>query len=338
MHNGRMKKILITGGAGFLGRHLSRRYAEAGWRVTALDDLSSTNSSFQVPQLQHPSIQCVHGSTLDSAPLSALVEDHPVVVHFASPVGVGDTIDDPIETARNLTGTLHLVDALTPDHTVLFGSSADVYGMHSRLHGGAPMGEDDDVVFEHADVKRWIYPKIKSVEENVIAASPARSVTVRIFNCVGPGMDYPDAKRVVPRFLRAIELGEPLRLSGSGAQARSFSYYTDTLDGVERALAYAAAGAPGSAGAFNIGNDQPVSIAALAERMNRLAVELGVIARPLPILPGENLYTQPFRDDWDRVPALDRARRVLGFQPRVPLDDALRLTIASLLEPALSHA
>jgi UDP-glucose 4-epimerase len=333
-----MKKILITGGAGFLGRHLARRYAEAGWRVTVLDDLSCPNSGFGVPELQHPSIECVHGSTLDRETIAGLAAGHPWIVHFASPVGVGETIDDPIGTARNLTGTLNLVDALTPEHVVLFGSSADVYGMHSRAHGGAPMAEDDDALFEHAAVNRWIYPKIKAVEENVVAASPARSVTVRIFNCVGPGMDYPDAKRVVPRFLRGIELGEPLRLSGSGAQTRCFSFYTDTLDGVERALAHAAARGPGSAGAFNIGNDRAVSIADLAERMNRLAVEMGVIERPLPIIPGAELYTQPFRDDWDRVPCLERARRVLGYRPTVELDDALRRTIAALLAPALLDA
>ena len=234
-----MKKILITGGAGFLGRHLARRYAEGGWRVTVLDDLSCANSGFHVPELQHPEIECVHGSTLDRAAVAGLTAEHPWSIHFASPVGVGETIGDPIGTARTLSGTLNLVDALTPEHVVLFGSSADVYGMHSRMHGGAPMAEDDDVLYEHAHVNRWIYPKIKAVEENVVAASPARSVTVRIFNCVGPGMDYPDAKRVVLRFLRNIELGEPLLLSGDGSQTRCFSFYTDTLDGVERALVHA---------------------------------------------------------------------------------------------------
>ena len=335
-----MNQILITGGAGFLGRHLARRYAEAGWRVTVLDDLSCPNSSFGVPELQHPAIRCVEGSTLDGALVRRLAAEHRWIVHFASPVGVEETIGNPIDTARNLTGTLNLVDALTPEHVVLFGSSADVYGMHSRLYGGRPMAEDDDVVFEHADVNRWIYPKIKSVEEKVVAASPARSVNVRIFNCVGPGMDYPDAKRVVPHFLRSIELREPLLLSGDGSQTRCFAYYTDTLDGVERALAYAAARERGEAGTFNIGNDRPVSIAGLAERMNRIAVELGVIDSPLPVIARaeRDLYSQPFRDDWDRVPSLERARRLLGYRPAVETDDALRLTISALLAPALLDA
>lgn len=328
-------KILVTGGAGFLGRHLARRYAERGWSVTVLDDLSCANSNFDVPELQHPLIRCVLGSTLERGRVAELVAEHPTIVHFASPVGVGETIDHPLETARNLTGTLHVVEHVTPEHTLLFGSSADVYGMHSRVHGGRPMREDDDVVFEHAAVNRWIYPKIKSVEENVVAASAARSVTVRIFNCVGPGMDYPDAKRVVPQFVRAIERGEPLVLSGDGAQTRCFCFYTDTLDGIELALAHAAARGPGSAGAFNIGSDHAVSIADLAHRMVALAVEMGIVDAPLPVLAAEvgELYTQSFRDDWDRVPDLQRARSVLGYAPTVELDDALRRTLAGLLAP-----
>jgi UDP-glucose 4-epimerase len=323
-------RLLITGGAGFLGRHLARRSAERGWFVSVLDDLSCANSSFSSPELDHSNITCIHGSILDAKLLAELLPSHPLVVHFASVVGVGETIDRPIATARNLTGTLNIVERLMPHHTILFGSSADVYGMHSRVHG-RPMREDDDVVFEHAQVNRWVYPKVKAVEENVIAASAARSVTVRIFNCIGPGMDYPEAKRVIPRFVEAIRAREPIRLNGSGAQIRCFCYYTDTLDGIERALDFAASRPPGPGGPFNIGSDQPTSIRDLAELMNRIALEVGLLHERLPIVRrcGE-LYSQDFRDDWDRIPDLTRARSVLGFSPQIGLETALRRTLASV--------
>lgn len=319
--------LLITGGAGFLGRHLARAYAERGRRVTVLDDLSCTNSHFGCPELDHPCIRCVRGSTLDGALLDGLLRTHGRVIHFASVVGVGTTIDAPLETALNLTGTIQLAQRLTPAHTVLFGSSADVYGMHSRVYP-SPMREDDDVLYEHALVNRWVYPRVKAVEENVIAASPARGVIVRIFNCIGPGMDYPHAKRVVPQFMDAVLRRRPLRLSGDGGQVRCFCHYRDTLAGIGQALEWAAAQAPGAACAVNIGNDEPVTIRDLAHTVNRLAVEMGILDAPLPIVPdpGE-LYSQPFEDGWNRIPDLRRARDLFGYAPTVGLEAMLRETL-----------
>jgi len=322
------RTLLLTGGAGFLGRHLARRYAERGWDVTVLDDLTCTNSRFDVPELDHPGLRCVRGTIADEALLASLVGEHAHVVHFASVVGVGTTIDRPLDTALNLTGTIHLARHLTPRHTVVFGSSADVYGMHSRGEA-RPMREDDDTVYEHALVNRWVYPRVKAVEENVVAASAARSMMVRIFNCIGPGMDFPDAKRVVPRFMEAVLHRQPLRLSGDGSQIRCFCHFHDTLDGIERAHEWAARQPPATPTAINIGNDQPVTIRALAGMVNRLAVEMGVLDEPLPVMAGqeEELYSQPFADTWHRVPDLRRARELLGYAPRVGLEEALRETL-----------
>jgi UDP-glucose 4-epimerase len=316
-------RLLVTGGAGFLGRHLSRRYADAGWQVTVLDDLSCPNSTFGCPELRHPAIHTVHGSIFDAALVARLVTEHPVVVHFASVVGVGKTIEEPVETARNLAGTLNLVDSLTADHTVLFGSSADVYGMHSRRHGQR-MAEDDEVVFEHAAVNRWVYPKVKSLEENVLAASPARAAIVRIFNSYGPGMDYPQPKRVVPAFLEALERGEPMLLSGDGGQVRCFCWHDDTVHGLGLALEHARRSAAGSAMTVNVGSDVPVTIAELAALMNEVAVETGFRRRPVPVERADGeMYAQPFCDSWHRIPDLTRARTMLGYAPTVDLRDGM---------------
>jgi UDP-glucose 4-epimerase len=323
------KAMLVTGGAGFLGRHLARLHAEMGWQVTVFDDLSCTNSSFDCPELQHPLLKCIHGSMFDELKVRTLVAAHPVVVHFASVVGVGKTIDNPVETARNLTGTLALAGALTRHHTVLFGSSADVYGMHSLLHE-RPMREEDHVVFEHAGVNRWVYPKVKALEENVIGAAAARSVNVRIFNTYGPWMDYPDAKRAIPQLIRALAQGEPMRLNGEGAQRRCFCWYEDMIDGLSRAVSYAEKRETGWTGTINLGNDRAISIKALAQLINRLGVELKLPSAPVPIIDrAQGFYSQAFCDDWHRMPDLSRAREMLRFDCRVDLEEGLRRVLTA---------
>lgn len=317
---------LITGGAGFLGRHLAAAMAQRGHRVTVLDDLSAPSSDFGCAPLRHPSIHCIHDTILHRERFQALVREHPLVLHLASVVGVEHTIAHPLATMRNLEGTLHLAEALTPEHTVLFTSSADVYGVHSRLYDRA-MREDDLTVYEDASVNRWVYPRIKSLEENLVAHSPARSANIRVFNSYGPGMDQPQAKRVVPRFIEDVLAGRPLQLSGDGHQRRSFCYYTDTVAGMLAALDLAQRSPSGQDHTFNIGHDEPISIAALARLVLEVALELGVLSRPVEILSQAQLYSRPFDDTWHRVPDLTRARRALGYQPQVSLRQGLRMTL-----------
>jgi UDP-glucose 4-epimerase len=319
-----MDSVLITGGGGFLGRHLASCCAKAGLAVTVLDDLSCPNSTLRCEELDTRGIECVEGSIFDKALISSLLKHNRSIVHFASVVGVGQTIEHPIETATNLVGTLHLARCLTADHSVVFGSSADIYGMHSKLYS-KPMREEDDVVYEHPPVNRWVYPMVKAIEESVLAAAPARCVAVRIFNSFGPGMDYPHAKRVVPQFLNAILRGEPIRIHGSGEQQRSFCYYTDTIKGVWRALQYANTLSPGQHVAINIGSDQPISIRELADRMNHLAIEEGLIEKPMEVhVDQSGFYVETFNDLWDRTPDLTRARDLLGFEPQVSLNAGIQ--------------
>lgn len=330
-------RVLITGGAGFLGRHLAAALADNGWSVTVLDDLSCLNSTFDCPQLQHSAIECIQGTIADAPLIQELVAAHPVVVHFASVVGVEETISKPIETIRNLAGTLNLVDALTPEHIVLFGSSADVYGMHSILYERA-MHEDDLVVFESASVNRWVYPKVKALEEKLVEASPAVSITIRIFNSYGFDMDYPLPKRVVPQFVKQILDGQPLQISGDGRQARSFCFYEDTVSGISLALQHALEQKPPYHQTFNIGHTEAVSVLELAHLMNELAVELGILDSPLPLLAEAELYSQAFTDSWSRAPDISRAHALLGFQPTINLRDGLRkvLTYYSEAKPTVA--
>jgi len=319
--------MLITGGAGFLGRYLAAMCAAEEWVVTVLDDLSCINSTFQCGQLQHPNIQCVKDTTADTNLIRELIADHEVVVHFASIVGVEETISKPVETVRNLLGTLNIAEALTPEHVVIFGSSADVYGLHSEIYD-QPMREEDLVVFESASVNRWVYPKVKALEENLIQQSQGVSINLRIFNCYGPDMDYPEGKRVIPQFIKQILDEKPIQISGTGEQIRAFCYYEDTLRGIMLAVKHGLAQEAPYSQTINIGNPQSLSIIELANLMLGISIESGLLEERLPIQLGSNLYSNPFNDSWDRIPDTSYAKKILGFEPTVELSDGLRRTLA----------
>jgi len=325
---GTMGPVLITGGAGFLGRFLAARLHAAGCGVTVLDDLSCANSTFDCAALAPQGIRKVRGSVFDRALVERLVGAHPLVVHFASVVGVEETVSRTMATIENLNGTINVVRALTRDHVVMFGSSADVYGAHSHMYDRA-MREDDLFVYENGRVNRWVYPHVKTLEENLIGNGAARSVVVRIFNSYGPEMDYPAPKRVVPHFIDCVLHERPLLLSGDGAQRRSFCFVDDMIDGFVAVLRHAWQRRGGeSSECFNIGHPEPIAIRELAHLMVGCALDAGLIDAPLPVLADRFTYSQPFDDRWHRTPDIDRARQVLGFAPRVPLREGLARTLA----------
>ncbi|MCL4747053.1 MAG: NAD-dependent epimerase/dehydratase family protein [Burkholderiaceae bacterium] len=326
MNELRGEPMLVTGGAGFLGRYVAAALAARGHPVTVLDNLLSTNSSFAAQQLDHPLIAHQRGSVFDRELVADLVSRHRSIVHLATVVGVEETISQTVATMENLAGTMNLVRCLTPDHAILFSSSADVYGAHSMLYD-RPMRETDFFVFEHGLVNRWVYPHVKALEENLVSNSAARSVVIRVFNTYGPAMDYPDPKRVIPHFVANLLTGTPLLLSGDGSQTRSFCYVDDMVRGMIAAFDFVRSKSAPCAECFNIGNDDTVTIRSLAQKMAALGSELGLSAGELPIVPGGFTYSQSFNDTWNRVPDITHARQVLGFRPTVSLDEGLRRTL-----------
>lgn len=321
------RSVLITGGAGFLGRFLAARLHQAGYRVTVLDDLSTSNSTFDCAALASDHITKIRGSVFDRPLVQELVQRHAAVVHFASVVGVEETVSHTIPTIENLNGTINVVRALTPDHVVVFGSSADVYGAHSRLYD-RPMREDDLFVYENGRINRWVYPHVKTLEENLFANSVARSVVVRIFNTYGPEMDYPAPKRVIPHFIDRILQRQPLLMSGDGAQVRSFCFVEDMIDGFLRVLEYAANPANPRNDCFNIGHPEPISIRVLADVMQDCALEVGLLDSRLPVIADKFVYSQGFDDRWHRTPDIGHATRTLGFKPATHLRDGLLRTLS----------
>ena len=322
-----MGPILITGGAGFLGRNLAARLDREGARVTVLDDLSCANSTFECAPLARDSIRKIKGSVFDRALVEELVAAHPVIVHFASVVGVEETVSRTIPTIENLAGTINVVRALARDHVAVFGSSADVYGAHSRLYD-RPMREDDFFVYENGRVNRWVYPHVKTLEENLFSNSAARCAVVRIFNCYGPEMDYPAPKRVIPHFIDCILNQRPLLLSGDGAQQRSFCFVEDMIDGFVAVLRHASRLDAKRNECFNLGHPEPCTISDLARLMVDCALEQRLVAQPLQIVPDRFVYSQSFDDRWHRTPDIGHARQTLGFAPKVPLRDGIKRTLS----------
>jgi UDP-glucuronate decarboxylase len=137
-------------------------------------------------------------------------------------------------------------------------------------------------------------------------------------------MDFPAPKRVIPHFVAAVLARRPLRLSGDGSQLRTFCHVDDMVQGFLLALDRARDPRSRGAECFNLGGDEPIAMRDLARRVADLAVEVGLVGEPLPILPGAFGYSQAFDDSWDRVPDISRARQHLGFAPRTPLDQGLR--------------
>ena len=318
--------ILITGGAGFLGRYLAKALATCGLKVTVLDNLSCSNSTFDCPELQHEQIRCIRGSVFNRRLLNKLVAEHKTVVHLASVVGVEETISHTKRTVENLKGTLNVVGALSPEHVTLFTSSADVYGAHSHLYNRA-MREDDYFVFQNAKVNRWVYPHVKALEENLITNSVARSVVIRVFNTYGPAMDFPAPKRVIPHFIDRVLKGQSLNLSGDGSQHRSFCYVEDMIRGMVLALAYTASQAAPFKQCFNLGTPDSITMRELADKIVATALDVGLLDEPCPIRPNAFHYSQGFDDSWSRVPDITRAKTMLGFSSSVSLSDGLKVTL-----------
>jgi UDP-glucose 4-epimerase len=318
--------MLITGGAGFLGRHMAHAWASKGYRVTVIDNLLNGNSTFHCAELNMPTVSCIKDTVFNAALVERLVGEHRIIAHFATVVGVEETIANTIPTIENVRGTVNIVRHLTPDHVALFTSSADVYGAHSHFYD-RPMQEDDHFIFEHGQVKRWVYPHVKALEETLVNASPAKSIIIRVFNTYGPGMDYPEPRRVVPHFTQNILERRPLRLSGVGAQRRSFCYIGDMIRGLVAAVEYGIANEGPLSDCFNLGAVETRTIRRVAEQMIDTALSIGLIDEPLPILSNAFHYTQPFDDSWNRVPDITRAREKLRYTPMVTFEDGLRRTL-----------
>ncbi|MDR7431237.1 MAG: NAD-dependent epimerase/dehydratase family protein, partial [Armatimonadota bacterium] len=297
-----------------------------GWHVTALDCCGPEGLGLVADLLGRARFAFVQGDATQGRDVEEAASGADVIFHLASVVGVGVTIQDPIRTIRNnIDGMFSVLEvARRQGSKVVFSSSADVYGVLDKV----PLEEDDDNLYAGPHVRRWVYARVKSLEEQLCFEYHRRyrlpTVVVRYFNSYGYGMDAHFPRRVIPLFIKSILEGRPLEVVGDGRQTRSFCHVDDMVEGT-----LLAAQVPEAVGeAFNIGNDEETSILDLARKMVSLAEELGM-ARNLGwrYLTAGEVYGEEFEDIHRRVPGLAKSRRILGYEPRVGLDEGLRRTL-----------
>ena len=315
-------RILITGGAGFIGSHLAEYLLARGDRVTILDDFSTGRRDNLAAIAGHANLEIVSDSVENARTVDLLVANADVVYHLASAVGVQLIVDEPVRTIRTIIrGTEIVLDACNRfGRPVLITSSSEVYGKGSRV----PFHEDDDVVVGPTKHPRWCYAYAKGIDEFLGLAYHKQFglpvTVVRLFNTVGP-RQVGAYGMVLPRFVEAALAGRPLQVYGDGRQTRCFCHVSDVIEALARLMAN---GQPSAGHVFNLGGTEETSMNDLAARVIRLAGSNASIEH----LSYEQAYGQTFDDLPRRVPALDRIRAAIGFSPRFTLDDIVRSVIA----------
>ena len=308
-------KALITGGAGFIGSHLSEYLLEQGHQVFAVDDLSTGNIENILQLKTHPHFHYTIDTIMNVPVTAELVDRCDVVFHLAAAVGVKLIVESPVRTIEtNIKGTEIILElAGKKKKKVLITSTSEVYGKGKNM----PFSEDNDLVLGPTHKGRWSYACSKAIDEFLALAywheKRLPSVIVRPFNVYGPGMQETDY-RVMANFASKILAGEPLRVYGTGKQTRTFCYVTDAIVGFMKVLLR---GRPGEA--YNIGNPTPeVSMLDLAKALEQ------AMGRPITVNRVEHPDYYPADEPQRRCPDITKARRQIGFEPAVEFDCGLK--------------
>jgi nucleoside-diphosphate-sugar epimerase len=311
------KKFLVTGGAGFIGSHLTELLLNRGHSVTVLDDFSTGRIENLAAAAANPNLQIIRDSVENEPTVNVAAADCDAIYHLAAAVGVQLIVDQPVRTIRSIIhGTEVVLEAAQRfGRPVLITSSSEVYGKGAKV----PFSEEDDVVVGPTAASRWCYAYSKGIDEFLGLAYRKQFglpvVIVRLFNTVGPrqvGM----YGMVLPRFVAAALEGGNLKVYGDGKQTRCFCHVADVTDALLRLMDQPAA----LGQVFNLGSDQEISINDLAQRVLSICSGGGRIEH----ITLEQAYGQRFDDLPRRVPRLDKIRSVIDFQPRYSLDQIIR--------------
>jgi UDP-glucose 4-epimerase len=314
-------RVLITGGAGFIGSHLADNYLERGDEVFILDDLS-TGSIDNIRHLRsnprfHYTIESVHhGPTV-----AELVDQCDVVFHLAAAVGVRLIVESPVRTIEtNVHGTeVVLAQANKKKKKVLLASTSEVYGLSDQV----PFREDGNLVLGPTSKGRWSYACSKAIDEFLALAywreRKLPTVIARLFNTVGPRQTG-QYGMVVPTFVKQALTGRPITIHGDGSQSRCFTAVTDVVGALMKLMDH-----PGAVGeVFNIGSSEEVTVRALAERVRALTGSQSEIV----CVPYEQAYGEGFEDMPRRVPDISKIEALIGYRPTRSLDQILESVIA----------
>ena len=313
-------KILVTGGAGFIGSHLAQSIVQMGNEVAVVDDLS-TGSLENIAEISDKAnFRFVKGSIRNAEVMRPLVESCDVVFHLAAAVGVNLIADRPVHTIETNIGGTEVVLEIANEfgRKVLLTSSSEVYGKSEAV----PFGEDDDMLLGSTRFSRWAYACSKAIDEFLALAYHQQSglevVITRLFNTIGPRQSG-QYGMVVPRFVQWAIRDEPILIYGTGRQSRCFSYVGDIVEGM-----IALMNCPDAAGkVYNLGSAEEITIEALADKI----IEMTGSGSEKKVISYKQAYGRELEDMTRRVPSLERIESAIGWQPNTSLEQSLEIII-----------
>lgn len=309
-------KILLTGGAGFIGSHLTDRLVADGYSVTIIDNLSTGRLENIQNHITTKKIKYIQGSILNTDLINELVSDSDYVFHLAAAVGVFNIVKKPLDSLlTNIRGTENVLDAASQNKIpVLIASSSEVYGKNTS----DSLKEKDDRILGSPTTLRWSYSEAKAIDESLAYAyfveKNLESRIVRFFNTVGP-RQLGSYGMVVPRFIDAAIKNEPITIYGNGEQTRCFAHVSDVVE----ALCLVAFSPKTIGQVVNIGNNHEISMNDLA----KLVIEKTQSSSEIQYMKYEDAYGPGFEDMERRVPSLDLIRKLVGWKPSRNLDQII---------------
>ncbi len=317
-------KILITGGAGFIGSHLTEAFLKQGAHVKIIDDLS-TGTIDNIAELQNdPQYKnkiTLHTDTiLNTSLVYDTVSECDLVLHLAAAVGVKHIMENPLSSIKtNIMGTENILNSCAKlGKKVLITSSSEVYGKHTH----APLLENDNILYGPAEKSRWSYAASKLMDEFMALAyfrtQGLNVIIIRPFNVVGPKQTG-SYGMVVPKFIKQALKNDNLTVYGDGSQSRTFIYVKDAVKAIMLLLKNKTA--PGEM--FNIGSKEEITILNLAKKIVKISGSTSTI----DLVPYENVFENNFEDILRRVPAINKLKEYTGFEPETQLDTTLKSTI-----------
>ena len=308
--------VLITGGAGFIGSHLSELLIELGDDVTVIDDFSTGRLENIKHLIGNPKFTLIKDTVLNEKIMHVLVDKCQQIYHLAAAVGVKLIIDQPVHTiSTNISGTEVVLDVANKfGRKILIASTSEVYGKNTEV----PFSEDDDRLMGSTIYSRWSYATSKAIDEFLGLAYHSQYglpvVVVRLFNTVGP-RQIGRYGMVIPRFVRQALCGEPITVYGDGTQQRCFSFVSDIVGGLAGLM-----NTDGSVGqVFNIGSTEEVSINELARKIKEKTNSSSRIVK----IPYDKAYEKGFDDMFRRIPDLGKIKKSIGYTPTLSLDQIL---------------
>lgn len=315
-------RVLITGGAGFIGSHLCDSLAAAGDEVSILDNLS-TGSERNIAHLKGK-IKVNQGDIRDKELVEKLTKDSDLILHMAAALGVNNILENPIESiSTNFYGSEVVLNAaLKYDKRIIISSTSEIYGKNSKQ----PLSESDDRVIGTPQKLRWTYSDAKALEEataHFLFLTKKLSVTtIRFFNTVGPRQTGKYGM-VIPRFVQAAFENKPLRIFGDGNQSRAFCHVRDVV----RAILGLSFEDRSIGEVYNVGGEKEISINSLA---NKIVARIGSTSK-IEYISYKDAYSAGFEDMVRRVPDISKINKVINWKPELSLEDIIDDVARSLV-------